>query len=114
MPRQRSYTEALRIVYDITCNLKCSVPKKIPIAFDNRFNYDYHFIIKKLADEFKGMFNCLGETIEKYISFSVPIEKEVARIDANGEEITKTIFYRIESRRFKSSTLSNLVNKLYE
>ena len=35
------------------CNLKSSVPKKIPIAFHNGSNYDYHFIIKKLAEEFK-------------------------------------------------------------
>ena len=27
------------------CNLKYSVTKKIPIAFHNGSNYDYHFII---------------------------------------------------------------------
>ena len=31
------------------CNLKYSVSKKIPIAFHNGSNYDYHFIIKELA-----------------------------------------------------------------
>ena len=35
------------------CNLKDSVPKKIPIVFHKRSNYDYHFIIKELAEEFK-------------------------------------------------------------
>ena len=40
------YTEEYRgTVYSI-CNLKYSVPKKIPIVFHNRSNYDYHFIIK--------------------------------------------------------------------
>ena len=34
-------------------NLKYSVPKKIPIAFHNGSNYDYHFIAKELAEEFK-------------------------------------------------------------
>ena len=34
-------------------NLKYSVPKKIPIVFHNGSNYDYHFIIKELAEEFK-------------------------------------------------------------
>ena len=29
--------------------------------------------------------------MEKYIIFTVPIEKEVARIDKNGQEITKNI-----------------------
>ena len=33
------------------CNLKYSVPKKIPIVFNNESNYDYHFIIKELAEE---------------------------------------------------------------
>ena len=42
-----------------TCNLKYSVPKKIPIVFHNVSNYDYHFIIKDLAEEFKNQFTCL-------------------------------------------------------
>ena len=68
------------------CNLKYSAPKKIPKVFHNVSNYDYHFIIKELAEEFKKQ---LGENTEKYKTFTVPIEKEVTRIDKNGEEITK-------------------------
>ena len=34
-------------------NLKNSVPKKIPIVFHNGSNYDYHFIINKIAEELK-------------------------------------------------------------
>ena len=30
-----------------------SVPKAIPIVFHNGSNYNYHFTIKKLAEEFK-------------------------------------------------------------
>ena len=37
--------------------LKYSVPKKISIVFDNGSNYNYHFIIKELAEEFKTMEN---------------------------------------------------------
>ena len=33
-------------------------------------------LIKELAEEFKGEFECLEENTEKYISFSVPIKKE--------------------------------------
>ena len=47
----------------------------------------------------------------------VPIEKEVTRIEKNGEEITKNISYIlqiIDSRRFMASSLSNLVNNLSE
>ena len=35
---------------------------------------------------------CLGENTKKYITFTVPIEKEGTRIDKNGEEITQNIF----------------------
>ena len=34
-------------------------------------------IIKQLAKEFKCQFECLGENTEKYITFSVPIKKEL-------------------------------------
>ena len=66
--------------------------KNIPIAFLNGSNYDYHFIIKELVEEFKKQFTCLGESTEKYITFKVLIEKEITRIDKNGEEITKNIY----------------------
>ena len=65
------------------------VSKKNFIVFHNGSNYDYHFIIKKLAEEFRKQCTCLGESTEKYIAFKFPIEKEVARINKNGEEITK-------------------------
>ena len=35
------------------CNLKYSVTKTIPIVFHNGSNYDYHFIIKELAEGYK-------------------------------------------------------------
>ena len=53
----------------------------------------------------------------KYITFAIPIEKEVTRIDKNGEEIRKTISYRLQfigSARFMASSLSNLANNLAE
>ena len=34
--------------------------------FHNGSTYDYHFIIKELAEEFEGEFECLGGNIEKY------------------------------------------------
>ena len=98
------------------CNLKYSVPKKKPIIFHNESNYDYHFIIKELAEEFKKQCTCLEENTEKYITFTVPIEKEVTRMDKNGE-VTKNISYVlqfIDSPRFMASSLSNLANNLAE
>ena len=64
--------------------------------FCNGSNYDYHFIIKKLAEKFKKQFSCLEEHAEKYITFTVPIEKEVTRIDKNRAEITKNISYILQ------------------
>ena len=43
-------------------------PQKIPIFSYNGSNYDHHFIIKELAEEFKKQFTCLGENTEKYIT----------------------------------------------
>ena len=82
--------------------------KNIPIVFHDGSNYDYHFIIKELAEEFKKQFICSGENTEKYITFTVPIEKEVTRIDKNGEGITKNISYIlqfIDSVRFMAIPL---------
>ena len=75
-------------------NLKYSVPKETLIVFHNGSNYDYHFIIKVLAEKFEKKFTYLRENTEKSMTCSVPIEKEVTRIDKKGKEITKTIFYR--------------------
>ena len=93
------------------------MPKKLPLVLHNGSNYDYHFILKELAEEFKTQFTCSGEDTEKYIIFTVPIEKEVTRIDKNGEEITKNlsvILQFIDSVRFMAGSLSNLVNNLSE
>ena len=40
------------------CNLRYKVPKEIPVVFHNGSTYDYHFIIKELAKEFEGNFEC--------------------------------------------------------
>ena len=67
------------------CNLRYKIPKDIPVLFHNGSTYHYHFIIKELAKEFEGNFECLGENTEKYITFSVPIKK---KIDNKNLEIT--------------------------
>ena len=63
------------------CDLKFNVPNEIPVVFHNSSNYDYHFIIKVLANKFEGQFECIGENSEKYKTFSVTIEKELTKID---------------------------------
>ena len=111
------YTGKYRGAMHSICNFIYSVPKKIPIVFHNRSNYGYHLFIKELAKEFKKQFTCLGDSTEKYITFLVPIAKEVTRIDKNGEKITKNISYIlqfIDGARFMTSSLSNLLNNLPE
>ena len=34
-------------------------------------------MMKKLAEEFEGQFECLGEKTEKYITFSVPVKNRL-------------------------------------
>ena len=84
-------------------------------AFHNGSNYDYHFIIKELAEEFKKQLIYLGENTQKYITFLVPIEKEVTRIDKKWRNYKKTCqfqFQFIDTARFMASSLSNLINNL--
>ena len=61
------------------CNLRYKIPKEIPVVFHNSSRYGYNFTIKELAEEFVGEFKRLGENAEKYITFSVPIKKEVTK-----------------------------------
>ena len=91
-----------------TCNLRYKIPKNIPVIFHNGSTYDYHFIIKELACEFDGNFECLGENTEKYITFSVPIKK---RIENKNIDIAYKIKF-IDSFRFMSTSLSKLVDNL--
>ena len=74
--------------------------------------YDYHFIIKNLAEEFEGEFDCLGENTEKYITFLVPIKNEITKKDKIIKISYKTKF--INSYRFMSTSLSKLVDNLSE
>ena len=53
------YTKKFRRAAHNICNLRQKVPKKIPAVFHNGSTYDYHFIIKQLAEDFKGHFECL-------------------------------------------------------
>ena len=86
-----NHTNEYRGPGHIMINLKHSMPKETSINFDSGSNYNYHFIIKKLAEKFEEQFTFLEETTEKYITFLVPIEKKVTRIGKNGEDIMKTI-----------------------
>ena len=104
------YTGKYRGAAHNICKLRYKIPKEIPIVFCNGSTYDYHFIIKELVKESEGNFECLGENTEKYITFSVPIEKWIENKDT---EITYKIKF-IDSFRFMAMSLSKLVDNLME
>ena len=90
--------------------MRYKIPKEIPVVFHNGSTYDYNFIIKELVTEFHGNFECLGENTAKYITFPVPIKKKIENKDI---EITYKIKF-IDSYRFMSSSLSKLIDNLFE
>ena len=59
------YTGKYRGAAHSICSLKFKVPNEIPVVFHNGSNYDYHFIIKELANWFEGQFGCLGKNKRK-------------------------------------------------
>ena len=96
-------------------NYKICKLKEIPLVFNSIYNgftvfhNDRHFRIKELAEEFEEQFEYFSENTEKYITFSVPIKKEL--------DSDKSITYKIkfiDSFRFMSRPLSNLVGNLSE
>ena len=103
------YTGKYRGAAPSNCDLCYKIPREIPVIFHNGSAYDYHFIIKKSAEKFKGNFECLGENTEKYITFLVPIKKDL--------DYDKAIIYKlkfIDSYRFMDRSLASLVDNLTE
>ena len=74
------YTGEYRCAAHSIYNLKYSVLNEISIVFHNGSNYDYHFIMKELAEGCEGKLTYLRENTEIYIAYLVPIEKDVTRI----------------------------------
>ena len=103
------YTGKYRGPAHSICNLRYQTPKEIQIVLHNGSTYDYHFIIKQLEKEFGGQSECLGENTEKYITFSVPIKKELG----HGKAITYKLKF-IDNFRFMPTSLSKLVDNLSE
>ena len=74
------YTGKYRGAAHSICNLRYNTPREISVIAHNASTCDYHLIIKELAKEFKGTFECLGKNREKYITFSVPIKKKLETV----------------------------------
>ena len=96
---QWHYTEKFRGAAHSICNLRYKVLENIPIVIHNA-SYDTHFIINQLAEEFKGELNCIGENMEKYITFS-----------DDDKTITHKLNF-IDSFSFMTASLSDLVDSM--
>ena len=64
-------------------------------------------LVNQLAEEFKGELDCIGENMERYITFSTPIKKKCD----DGETITYKLRF-IDSFRFMSTSLSELADNM--
>ena len=103
-----NYTKMSEIIAITLGNLEeLLIVFEILVVIHNGSTYDYHFIIKQLAEEFKGRFGFLWGNTEKYINISVPIKKELD----NGKIITHKRKF-IDSFRFMKTSLSNLIDNL--
>ena len=100
------YTWRFRGAAHSKCNLNYKVPKDIPVIIHNA-SYDTHFIINQLAEEFKRELDCIGENMEKYITFSVPIKKKCG----DSKTITHKLRF-IDSFRFMLTSLWELVDNI--
>ena len=63
------------------------------LVFPNGSHYDYHFIIKERAKEFKGEINCVEKHTEKYKIFSVLITKKLKGLIKIGNDFTDTVYW---------------------
>ena len=104
---QCHYTGKFRGAAHSKCNLNYKFPKDIPIIIIDNASYDTHFIINHLAEEFKGELDCIGENVEKYITFSTPINKKCNY----GKIITYKLRF-IDRFRFMPTSLSELVDNM--
>ena len=109
------YTRKYRGVAQLICNLRYPAQIDIPVFFHNVTDYDFKLIINELAKEFRSEMRCIPLNTNKYISFSIPIRKEIK--EEQKEQKKKVITYNlkfIDSAKHVNSALSTLVNNLSE
>ena len=103
------YTGIYRGAAHYLCNLRYQEQQDITVIIHNGSNYDFHLLIRDLAEEFKSDMYCLGENTEKYISFSVKIDTK----KSDNEKIDYNLQF-IDSYCYMSSSLDSLVDNLSE
>ena len=67
-------------------NIRFNVLRVIPVVFHNGSNYDCHLIIKESPIKFEVKFECLRENTEKLKTSFVKIQKEIRKVDQDGNQ----------------------------
>ena len=70
----------------LICNLRYSTQIDIPVFFHNGTNYDFNLIMTELGKEFRSEMRCIPLNTNKYMSFSIPIKKEVKEQNEQKEQ----------------------------
>ena len=61
-------------------NLRYKIQKEIPVVFHNGSTYDYHFIIKQLAKEFKAILNVWEKIMKNTLLSLYQLKKSIAMV----------------------------------
>ena len=89
-----------------TCNLRFNVSKEIPVIFHNSSSYDYHFIIKELANKFERQLE--WRKYSKVQNCFHSNRKGVTKNNKDGNESVVAISYKIkfiDRARFMATSL---------
>ena len=108
------YAGKYRGAAHLICNLRYSTQIDIPVFFHSGTNYDFNLIINKLAKEFTSEMRCIPLNTNKYISFSIPIKKEIKEQKEQKEKVITYNLKFIDTEKHMKSALSTLVNNLSE
>ena len=112
------YTGKFRGAAHSICNLRYSTQIHIPVFFHNGTNHDFNLLIEEFAKEYKSDINCIPLNTNKYMSFSVPIKKEVIEASDDDKKSKKKILTYslrfIDSAKHMARGLSTLVDNLSE
>ena len=74
------YTGKYRSAAHLICNLRYSTQTDISVFFHSLTNYDFNLIINELAKEFRSEIRSIPLSTNKYMSFLIPIKKEIKEI----------------------------------
>ena len=103
------YTGIYRGAAHSLCSFRYSTQRDIPALIHNGSNYDFHLIIKELAEEFKNEMHCIPADKENYKAFSIPIINKTV----DEYEIPANLRF-IDSNKLMLGSLDNHVNNLSE